>query len=235
MGVSVRVAGGVLLSVLALLPTPAGAAPIIIEQTIADPLTAGPLVGTFTFDNDVALFHFTLDAGLYDFSASTTSYAAGGFDPFLALYEADGPMVTYDDGGVPVFARNDNASDLGDPTPVVDPDALLAFQLTLAVQTQFTLALFQGGNEAIESQIAFTWDDDAFRCATDFADPCTTGSFLDFYTGEIRSNTFALDLVVTSADTSQVPEPSTLSLMAVGMAGAALFRRRRLRRHSNPL
>lgn len=235
MGVSVRVAGGVLLCVLACLPRAADAA-TIIETSIADPFAPGSLTGSFTFDNDVALFHFTLDAGVYDFTARTTSYAEGGFDPFLALYTADNGIVTFDGGedvGI-IPARNDNTSDLGEPTPDVIPDSLLVFQLAVAVQTEFTLALIQGGNEALEEQIAFAWDADEFKCATDFADPCVTGSFLDFYTGEARNNTFSLDLVITSADTAPVPEPGTLSLLTVATAGSALLRRRGVRRrHEN--
>jgi hypothetical protein len=236
MGVSVRVAGAVLLCVCVLMSRGAAAAPIIIEQTIADPLATTELTGSFTFDNDVALFQFTLDAGIYNFTAATTSYADGGFDPLLALYGADGQMVTYE--GTPeqgtLFARNDNVSDIGEPIPDIIPDSLLLFQLSVAVQSQFTLALIQAGNDAFEDQIAFAWDDDAFQCATDFADPCTTGSFIDFYTGVARNNTFALDLVVTSVDTAPVPEPGTLSLLTVATAGFAWLRRLRVRRqHEN--
>lgn len=237
MGVSVRVAGAVVLCVCVLLSRGAEAAPIVIEQTIADPLATTELTGSFTFDNDVALFYFTLDAGIYNFTAATTSYAEGGFDPFLALYGADGQMVTYE--GTPeqgtLFARNDNVSDIGEPTPEPMPDSLLAFQLSVAVQSQFTLALIQGGNEALEDQIAFIWDDEGSKCASDpLAESCEVGAFFDFYTQQPRNNTFSLDLTITSVDTAPVPEPGTLSLLTVATAGAAWVRRRRVRRrHEN--
>jgi hypothetical protein len=234
MGVSGRVTGGLVVSALLLAPSAADAAAIRIEQVVAAP-QAATLTGDFTFDNDVALFSFDLAPGEYSFLARTTSYAGGGFDPFLALYGPDNRIVTYDDGTL--FARNDNVSDVGDPVPDVIPDSILQFLLPVSVQTRFTLALIQAGNEAIEEPvdglIAFTWDDDGFKCATaPGPEACQAGRFVDFYTGVARGGDFSLELAITPADTAPIPEPGTLSLLAIG-SGAALIRRRRARQQAN--
>jgi hypothetical protein len=230
MGVSRRFAGGLVWCALALVPRAADAAAIRIEQVIATP-EAATLSDAFTFDNDVALFSFDLAPGEYNFLARTTSYADGGFDPFLALYGPDDAIVTHADGTL--FARNDNISDVGDPVPDVIPDSILQFLLTVSVQSRFTLALIQAGNEAIETELAFAWDDDSFRCGTaPVPGECEAGQFVDFYAGVPRGSNFSLELAVTPADTAPIPEPGTLSLLAIGSA-AALIRRRRARQQAN--
>lgn len=195
---------------------------------IADP-TSATLTGEFTFDNDVALFQFVLGPGEYNFSAATDSYDPG-FDPFLALYSrtpgaTGGSQVVVND----TFARNDNVVDVIDPTAVpLELDAALAFQLIVTQPTEYILALIQAGNEAIEDQLAFTWDDAAFRCATSLAEECAAGEFIDFYTLAALTGSFSLTINVSPVDSNPVPERGTLSLLALG-AAAALARRRRAR------
>jgi hypothetical protein len=224
-------AAAVILAVSALSPRFAECAPIVIEHTIADPFAPATVAGVFTFDNDVALFRFELDPGAFSFEARTTSYTGGGFDPILALYGPDNRMVTY--AGGTLFAKNDHASDLADPGAPLVADSLLQLILEVGQRSMFTLALVQGGNNPHEDSLGFDWDDDLFRCATSFSDPCGAGEFVDWSSGlptaALLSN-FSLDLAVAPADSAPIPEPGTLSLMAIGSAGAALLRRRGSRR-----
>src|SRR5688572_6660094 len=83
--VSSRVAAAVLFASVSF-ATLAEAAPITLQRTVDAPATPIELVGSFTFDNDLALFSFLLGPGVYDFFAQTTSYGDGNFDPTLALY-----------------------------------------------------------------------------------------------------------------------------------------------------
>jgi hypothetical protein len=212
MGVSVRIAVFVCLCLLALAPRPAAAASITLS-------------GSFVFDNDVELYHFTLEAGNYEFLAETTSYATGGFDPSLALYGAGDHLVTYEQGGGIFEARHNDIND--DPaSPPLNLDAKLEFLLTVPAPTSFTLAVIQGGNEPLDP-LSFSWDDDGFKCATSMTPDCMAGEFIDFFTGAALSNEFSLNLTVTPV--SSAPEPGTLSLIALGTVAAALKRRRRAR------
>jgi hypothetical protein len=230
------------LGLVAALPLAADAMPIVPGAQVCDPgadhcavvdivdPASATFAGEFTFDNDVALFQFVLDPGEYNFSAATNSYDPG-FDPFLALYsrtatDPDGGLVTFGDG--PFVATNDNAIDVAEQLEPFDLDAALAFQLSVTTRTEYILALIQAGNEAKEDILAFSWDDPFFRCISGTPD-CTAGEFTDFYTGLPLTGAFSLLVAVAPVGSTPVPEPGTLSLLALGAAGAALARRRRAR------
>jgi hypothetical protein len=198
---------------------------------IADPLTTTALGGTFTFDNDVALFNFLLGPGTFTFTAGSTS-AATGFDPILALFGPDGNPVTYTDefGGIfPALAFGDIDGDFQFPV------------ITLAGGVTYTLAVTQygpvDGNFPHDTLAeGFDKDDDSLRCFTfiDSVEPsvvpdgCTAGA-AGMFGGQ--SGTFSLDFTVAleggGGGETPVPEPGTLSLVALGAAAAALKRRRR--------
>jgi hypothetical protein len=234
MGVSVRLAGAVLLFVLALLPRTAGAAPIVVDRTIDDPLNTTALGGTFTVDNDIFLFHFTLDEGTFTFTAAATS-AATGFDPILSLFGPDGTLVTYTDadGGLLQAVASEPEPDGNAGFPV----------LSLAGGSTYTLAVTQWGftsnfplaQGTITGTLADGFEADGFPCFADLSpeavcDPDQLFGGLG-QSGEFTL-TFAVDPVGGGGGEVPVPEPNTLSLMALGLA-AAFSRRRRARHNTN--
>lgn len=53
--------------------------------------------GTLANGSDVRLFGFTIDAdSMITVRATTTNFAGGGFDPFLALFDASGAFLAVD-------------------------------------------------------------------------------------------------------------------------------------------
>ena len=248
MGVSIRVAGGVLFCVLAFLPRGADAAPIIAGGTtcdavglpdspctlaVVDPVSA-TLSGEFEFDNDFALFQFELGAGDYTFTAASTT-AATGVDPILSLFGPTGTLVTFSvDGGD--FAAVAFGDSFGD-------DAELPV-LTLSAPGTYTLAVSQFGIDFGNFPIALSggtlsdgFEFDLFeRCFFSITDPDPPPCEADapgLFGGDGQTGVFSLAFTLTPADTAPVPEPGTLSLIAVAAAGALLRRRRARPRPEN--
>jgi len=83
-----------------------------------DPFSPDPLrEGTFDTPGDVALFSFTFDE-TSRLSVTTSSYAAGNFDPTLGLFHSDGLIVELPDStparffDIDIFANFDDHIDL---------------------------------------------------------------------------------------------------------------------------
>jgi hypothetical protein len=179
------------------------------------------LLGSFEFDNDVALFQFTL-LEQFTFSAATTSYAAGGFDPLLTLYGPDGAQVTAPPDGEVVF--NDDRDFAAGDFDAQLPTLLLGPGL-------YTLALAQVFNLPHESILPLVVFDQADLQAAGGTYGWTPGADGAFLVSEGNffglSSSFALDLTLTPVAAEPIPEPGTLSLLIVGSAAAAAIRRRR--------
>ena len=174
------------------------------------------LSGEFENDNDIALFRLDLTAGFFAFSAFTTS-AGAGFDPVLALYGSDGQQLQYstpNDGTFGVV-NDDFQGQFDARIPEFIP------QLLLNPDTYF-LALTQTGNMPhgllSDTLGGFDW---AFDTSCGGSCPAFGGG----------SGSFAVELQLAPAVTP-VPEPGTLSLLALGSACAGLARRRRMRRQA---
>lgn len=167
-------------------------------------LQASPLnfSNTFVNDDDVFQYSFTSSSS-QNFTATTTSYAAGGFIPVLTLFNAS--------GGTPLaFAETDNSDVsinqlLGPGSYVLfltqDPNV---FGSTLAAGT-----LFAGSP---------TLTGDFFGIAG--------GKFLNFIDGTQRTGSYAL--TVNSVAVAATPEPATWLLLLPPVAFAFAMRRRSL-------
>jgi hypothetical protein len=214
------------LALVSLVPAPARANSIepLFDTTISADGTLHTFQGDFIWDNDVAFFRFELDAaGLYDLTASTTSwtpFADSGFDPVLSLYSTPlgGPATVYEylgEEGVPVAAIFDDI-DFDDSDSVLNLNAALSLRLSGGF---YTLALTQATNYPHEN-FTFDWDDPSYECTVLAEGNCEPvfGGLGAFFAGTVQ---------LTPVDTTPVPEPGTLSLLALGSLATAVVRRRR--------
>lgn len=172
--------------------------------------------GQFEFDNDVALFRFTLlDEVL--FSAATSSYEDGtNFDPSLGLFHSDGQIVTTPDpeGSVARFPA------LGQDIDGANYNDQLA--LTLGPGS-YLLALYKFPNGArideiigIDSLLA------GFQCDAPSACDIVPGGSL-----------FSFSVTSLPVDgNAPIPEPTTLALFAGGAVAALVRRRAKTRGHA---
>jgi hypothetical protein len=212
------------LALACFVPQVASAAPIIPDFTVSPDGDVHAFAGTFGVDTDVALIQFVLGEGIYDFTASTTSYGSeivNGFDPALWLYFAAPGSDLTDPLSLSLYTYPLDPLDPLNPAEITAQnddqetglDSLLTLQLTRA--GTYILALTQTGNFGFEDSFGF--DQSAFTCLT-FNDDGTCNSFNG------RTAEFAGSVQITN--TSTVPEPGTLSLMALGSLATAALRRR---------
>jgi hypothetical protein len=207
-------------AIAGIFPAVAAGAPLTLVAA-ADGTLQGQVGGTFEFDNDVALFEFVLGEGTFDFMVATTSYAAGGFDPVLSLFTvpADGVISLYTYPGTE--AGEVLSASVDDQVPGENFDARLSLSLS---QGSYILALTQTGN-FVHEDFTFDWDDPAFQCAAGIVCDLPIDS-------PLRS--FAASVTVRDINAAPVPEPGTLSLLALGSLATAAVGRRRNRRVMTP-
>jgi len=174
--------------------------------------------GTFTQDNGV--FQLVVDVPVPStFTAQTTSYATGGFDPILTLYAPSGAFL---------LSNDDRDFFSGELDAFIEPLTLLAGLYTLVVtqSPNFGATTLSGGFD-FDGTPSFTFQICIDFGACDPSAPPPCDSFVDFL-GNCRGNNFAGTFEITQVDTA-VPEPGTIALVASGIAGL-LMRRRTSRR-----
>lgn len=180
--------------------------------------------GNFEGDADSAIFEFVVgdssDVTLrsYSYAGGTQAdgnvVSAGGFDPILGLYDADGVLIEeYDDGPGPVPS---------DPVTGSEYDTNLTIG-GLAAGTYFA-AITQFDNFSLGALAAgFQETDPTFTSTND----CSNGIFCDV-NGDNRTSFWAFDILgVESAevDMGMVPLPASLPLLLAGMGALGLGRR----------
>ncbi|MGZ8244802.1 DVUA0089 family protein [Methylomagnum sp.] len=163
------------------------------------PSLAGAFTGTFSRDDAVQLFSFTAD-GATPITISTDSYATGGFDPLLTLFDAWGNLV----GSVqPKGYLNDDAN--SDAACVTTPDpntgklCLDAHYQGVLPAGKYWLALTQSNNLANTNKITantdavadFIWSGQANQSGTQFL--CANNLFCD-HAGNNRTGAWSLSI-----------------------------------------
>ena len=178
----------------------------VINQTYAGSFPAS-IVGSLPDQSSVLEEAITLSS-VTDLTAFTTSYASGGFQPNLFLFNPAGVAIAASSGQKPLNAA-------ADPTTGSTFDAYL-FTSSL-LPGAYTLALTDFNvNQAVT--------------ATSLADGFTTDygngtTFVDI-NGVTRSGNYAI--TIDAAATAATPEPSTAPLIALGLFTALtpIIRRR---------
>jgi hypothetical protein len=143
---------------------------------------------------------------------------AGGFDTYISLFEGEGPSATF------LASNDDGGCGPASPDPVCEDSRLDLASMGPGV---YTVALTLPGNYSIAENYGFGTLGDGFIDLQ--------GDYYDFASDEVRSSSYAFD-IGSSAALGPVPEPSTLTLFAIGLAAVSAFGRRFVpgqRSHSN--
>jgi len=195
--------------------------------------------GTFVNDNDVQLFSFTSGGTSnvrlisYGYGGGTQSngnvVAAGGFDPILVLFDSTGALIGQNDDAV---SGTTGACGSGSvmPDPITGAQWDTCLDLPLLPAGNYDVAVMQYDDFARGPNLS-----NGFMRAgqPNFTSSfgCSNGQFCDVTgnaAGNNRQSYWAFDILnVEQAVQTTVPEPATLSLFGLGLAGFAFGRRRK--------
>lgn len=186
-----------------------------VVSAAASPAATLSEQGEFQQDDDVALVAFNVSMP-FDVVIESLGYAggvngdgisvpAGGFDPVLSLFDANGLLI----------AEADDGREVVDPSSGEAFDSLLSMSLPAG---SYTVALTQFDNYAIGPML-----EDGFERVGEgnFTSEFGPGPAFNDFDG-VRTGRWALDITIP-----QIPEPATIIVLAMGaLCGCALRRAR---------
>lgn len=155
--------------------------------------------GTIATDNTVVQIPFaTATVQTYEFT--TTSYATGGFDPVLSLFNADGTLFTgYMNN--PANSASNGGSD-ADLIDVLGPGSYILALTEFPNYSSGTLSSFATGP--------------------------ATSLFIDQVTGLQTTNAYTVNYSSAGATSAVTPEPPSALLVLLPLGGFVFLNRRKL-------
>jgi len=224
-----------------------------VPLALADSTSTQSYTGTLATSDSVFETTVTLTAGddvvlqTYGFGGGTnaagTVIAAGGTDPFLAIFDSTGQILTYPTGdplnpvdayGTSLDLSNYSSFTGCPPAGVVDIDGSTCGDITMSIADlaagTYTIALSDG---LYVANAVF----DNGNLSEGFTDEFTGGQFCNLEINGVAcpntSGAYALD-VTTITPTVATPEPAIFPLLALGLLGLGAVRTFRGGLHNAP-
>jgi hypothetical protein len=188
--------------------------------------------GSFTQDDNLLLYQFTISAPTtvtlesFSYGGNGSTVNPGGFAPVLSLFgpvtSGDPNLINFDDGGT---APGGCGARLIDPTTNLCLDADLTEALTIT--GTYLVALTENDNTPNGPDFLAGFNEAGNGNFTGTNEGFPGESFLDPLGNQRTPN---YDFTITGADSAtELPEPSTMSLLIAGAGLLAGLRARRRR------